>query len=65
MRLEEIGPFKKKDYVRCPDGQRHEWQWAGGTATERKTNRVVNNRKCKNCGLTKQVFGDTGKRVNR
>ncbi len=63
MRLYEI--YKRKDYVRCPDGQRHDWQFAGGTATERKTNRTVTNRKCINCDLVKQVFDDTGKRVNR
>ena len=63
MRLSEI--YKKKDYVRCPDGQRHKWRFAGGTGIEGKTNRIVTNRKCINCRLTKQVFDDTGKRVNR
>jgi len=63
MKLSEV--YKKKDYVRCSDGQRHDWQFAGGTTIERKTNRTVTNRKCMNCGLVKQVFDDTGKRVNR
>lgn len=63
--LDEIGSFKKKDYVRCPDGQRHDWIWAGGNTIERKTNRIVNDRKCSNCGLVKQIFHDTGKRLNR
>ena len=63
MRITEI--YKKTDYVRCPDGQRHEWVFAGGVATERKTNRGVEKHKCKECGCTKQVFSDSGKRVNR
>ena len=64
MKLDEIA-FKKKDYVRCPDGQRHEWQWGGSLGAEGKTNRPLEGRKCGNCGLTKKVFADSGRRVNR
>ncbi len=64
MKLDEI-VFKKKDYVRCPDGQRHDWMFAGGNTIERKTNRGISTHKCLNCGLTKQIFNDTGKRLNR
>jgi hypothetical protein len=63
MKLSEI--YKKTDYVRCPDGQRHTWDWNGSFGAEAKTNRAVEGRKCGNCGLTKKVFGDTGQRVNR
>lgn len=63
MRLYEI--YKRKDYVRCPDGQRHDWQFGGGTSVEHKTNRGIETRKCLNCKLTKTVFADTGQRVNR
>jgi len=63
MRLIEI--YKKTDYVRCPDGQRHEWTFDGGVARERKTNRNVEQHRCLNCKLRKQVFSDSGKRVNR
>ena len=57
--------YKKKDYVKCPDGQRHDWQWGGSLGAEGKTNRATEGRKCGNCGLTKKVFADTGKRINR
>ena len=63
MRITEI--YKKTDYVRCPDGQRHTWDWAGGFGAEGKTNRNVEKHKCRECGTTKTVFCDTGKRVNR
>ena len=63
MRLSEI--YKKKDYVKCPDGSRHEWQWGGSFGLESKTNREVEGRTCGKCGLTKKVFANTGKRVNR
>lgn len=63
MKLSEI--YKKTDYVRCPDRQRHKWDWNGTFGAEAKTNRNVEGRKCRNCGLTKKVFGDTGQRVNR
>jgi hypothetical protein len=63
MRLSEI--YKKKDYVKCPDGTRHEWQWAGSLGAESKTNRELEGRKCAKCGLTKKIFADTGARVNR
>ena len=63
MKISEI--YKKKDYVRCPDGQRHVWQWGGSFGNEGKTNRLVEGRKCSNCGLLKKVFADTGARVNR
>ena len=63
MRLYEV--YKRKDYVRCPDGQRHDWQFGGGVSIERKTNRGIEKRKCLNCGLDKIIFSDSGKRVNR
>jgi hypothetical protein len=63
MRLYEI--YKKTDFVRCPDGTRHEWQWGGSFGNEAKTNRHVEGRKCSKCGTMKKVFADTGARVNR
>ena len=63
MKLREI--YKKTDYVRCPDKTRHEWIFNGGVAIERKTNRGIEKHKCKKCGCTKQIFSDSGKRVNR
>ena len=63
MKLSEI--YKKTNYVRCPDGQRHKWGWGGNFGHEAKTNRLVEGRKCENCGLLKKVFADTGARVNR
>lgn len=63
MKLSEI--YKKKDYVRCPDGQRHDWGWGGNFGNEAKTGRLVEGRKCGNCGMLKKVFADTGARVNR
>jgi hypothetical protein len=63
MKISEI--YKKTDYVRCPDGSRHEWQWGGSLGIESKTNRSLEGRKCGKCGLTKKVFADTGARVNR
>lgn len=57
--------YKRKDYVRCPDGQRHDWEWNGGSVVELKTNRNIEDYKCANCRLTKTVFSDTGQRVNR
>jgi hypothetical protein len=63
MRITEI--YKKTDYVRCPDGQRHKYEWAGGYGAEAKTNREVENWKCGKCGVTKTVFCDTKQRVNR
>lgn len=64
MKLNEI-TFKKKDYVRCPDGQRHQWRFSGSFGSEAKTDRQVEGRKCESCGLTKRVFTNTGMRVNR
>ena len=63
MRLSEI--YKRKDYVRCPDGQRHKWDWAGGYGAEGKTNREIEQHKCRECGITKMVFCDTKRRINR
>jgi hypothetical protein len=57
--------YKKTDYSHCPNGSRHEWQFAGGVTIERKTGREISNRKCQNCGLVKKVFEATGQRVNR
>jgi len=63
MKLSEI--YKKTDYVRCPDGSRHEWKFDGTMGHESKTNRLVERRKCMKCGVTKKIFADTGARVNR
>jgi len=63
MKLSEI--YKRKDYVHCPDGQRHDWQFGGGSSVEGKTNRSIEDHICLNCRLRKTVFTDTGKRVNR
>jgi len=64
MRLYEIG-MQKRDYVRCPDGTRHDYTFAGGTSREGKTNRTINNMRCLKCDRHKTVFTDSGKRVNR
>ncbi len=57
--------FTKRNYSKCEDGLKHDWQWHGGAVTERKTNRSVHNEKCSKCELVKQVFDSTGRRVSR
>ena len=57
--------MSKADYIKCADGTKHIWTWGGNFGNEAKTNRLVEGRKCSNCGLTKKIFADTGRRVNR